>query len=218
MEFVGHPLVDLVPPPVPEALHSARHVLGLLPGSRRSEVCTLLPIMLEAGRLLHRRIPDLECILPLASGLDRQTVECHLGQTGFPVRVIEDDFYRALGECRAALVASGTATLEAALLGVPLAVAYKLSPWTYRLARRFSGLQQVGLPNLVLGREAVPECIQNECRPDRLAQAIEPLLLSSPRRAEVLADLSEVRHRLGEGGAFERAARAVVGVLEARTS
>jgi lipid-A-disaccharide synthase len=225
VEFVGHPLVDLVHPEGERSdlaaslgLDPSVPVLGLLPGSRRSEVRRLLPVMLEAATILGVRFPGLQCVLPVASTLDREVLEGLIASSPAPVTPVQGSFYRGLGACTAALVSSGTATLETALLGVPLVVTYRLSPWTYHLARRLSGLENVGLPNLVLGRRAVPECIQDECRGDRLAEAVAPFLRDTEERREAVAALSEVRERLGDGGAFRRAAAAVADMLAGRAA
>jgi len=224
VEFVGHPLVDLVEPPGEAAvaaealgLDPAAPVLGLLPGSRRSEVKMLLPVMLDAAARLARQHPQLQCVLPLAPGLTRDAVEAHLAGAPVAVRVVESDFHRALTACGAAMVASGTATLEAALLQVPMVITYKLSPWTYRLARRLFQLRDVGLPNLVLGRREVPECIQEDCVGERLAERVAPFLEDGEERRRVVQALGQVRGLLGQGGAFGRAAGAVVRVLSSRS-
>jgi lipid-A-disaccharide synthase len=221
VEFVGHPLVDLVPPPGDAAAAAAElgldpeaPVLGLLPGSRRSEVALLLPVMLEAAARLAESRPELQCVLPLAGGLDRHTVDRHLAASPLDVHVVPDRFHTTLTACRAALVASGTATLETALLQIPMVITYKLSPWTYRLARRMFRLSEVGLPNLILGRRAVPECIQDQCEAGTIASHAAALLKDGPERLRQVQALGEVRQQLGAGGAFGRAADAVVRVLQ----
>lgn len=224
VEFVGHPLVDLVEPPgssvaAAEALglDPAAPVLGLLPGSRRSEMRKLLPVMLDAAARLARTHRQLQCVLPLAPGLPRAVADEFLGGAEVAVQVVENDFYRALTACRAAMVASGTATLETALLQVPMVITYKLSPWTYRIARRLFQLRDVGLPNLILGRRAVPECIQDECVGERIAEQVAPFLEFGEERRQVVEALSEVRGLLGQEGAFQRAADAVVRTLSLRS-
>ncbi len=224
VEFVGHPLVDLVQPPGEAGaaaqalgLDPEAPVLGLLPGSRRSEVGMLLPVMLDAAARLAQRHQQLQCVLPLAPGLNRAAVDRHLSSAQVAVQVVENDFHRALTACRAAMVASGTATLETALLQVPMVITYKVSPWTYRIARRLSRLRDVGLPNLILGRREVPECIQDDCVGERVAAQVAPFLEDGDERRRVVQALGELRSLLGRGGAFQRAADAVVRVFPSRS-
>jgi lipid-A-disaccharide synthase len=141
-----------------------------------------------------------------ASGMDRG-VQVHAG-----------DYPAIVSSCAAGIVASGTATLEAAMTGLPMVVAYRLAPATYWIARRFVRLPHVAMPNLVAGREVVPERIQAECRGDLLARDVAAYLDDPDRVRAVREGLSDVRRRLGEPGACERAAEAVLEVAEARRS
>ncbi len=218
---VGHPLVDEVPElpslwdraaPDGEAGGEGPYRLALLPGSRRSEVEALLPAMLGAARLLAAELP-VQVRLILAPTVPRELVEEAIELAGLPVEVVAEDRFRAIADSHLALCASGTATLEVGLLGTPMIVVYRLAAWTYLLGRMLVRLPYISLVNLVLGRPAVPELIQGEARPERIAAAARDLL-SDPaavvrmRRAE-----GELRGRLGEGGASRRAAAEVAAFL-----
>lgn len=218
---VGHPLVDEIPV-LPQAWDELRpgatpetSRLALLPGSRRSEVDALLPTLLGAAARIAAQRPT-EVRLILAPSLPRATVEPRLAGAGVEVEIVERDRFAAIADSHLALCASGTATLETALLGTPMLIGYRLSGWTYALARHLVRVPHVGLVNLVLGRRAVPELIQRDFTPERVAaRALE--LLASRRDVERMRnDLAEVRAALGRPGASERAAAEVAEVLERR--
>jgi lipid-A-disaccharide synthase len=221
--FVGHPLADLTRPAESRAaaaqdlgLPVEAPVLGLLPGSRRNEVKALLPVMLQAAERLRRSHPGLRCLLPVASRRHREMVSVHLASSPVPLEVVEGRFEKVVSACSAALVASGTATLETALLEVPMVVAYSVRPSTFRLVRWLSPLEHAALPNLILGRRVVPECIQTDCTPENLAAEISPFLKEGERRREMIDALRQVRVALGGGGSIERAADEIVDLLRTR--
>ena len=217
--FVGHPLVDTARPPSDLESFLRRHGLdpaaprlALLPGSRASEVKRNLPPMVGAARLLADRFAGLAALVPWAGGLPEALRRPFLDA---PVRWIEGEYLDVLGHAQAAAVASGTATLEAALLGVPEVIVYRLKPLTHAIARRLVKLQNVGLPNVVLGRRAVPELIQKDFDARRLAEALGAILEDvegARRTAEGIA--AEIRNRLGRGDASARAAQELLAFLE----
>jgi lipid-A-disaccharide synthase len=212
---VGHPLVDEVPdlPGVwDRGAPDGPFRVALLPGSRMSEVEALLPTMLESVELLAGELP-VEALLIRAPTVPRELLEEQVELAGLPVRLVEEDRFAAIADSHLALCASGTATLEVGLLGTPMIVLYRLGFWTYGLARLLVRLPHVSLVNLVLGRRVVPELLQGEANPHRIAAEAERLLLHDEVRAEMRAGLAELRARLGEGGASGRAARAVADVL-----
>ncbi|MGD8374554.1 MAG: lipid-A-disaccharide synthase [Acidobacteriota bacterium] len=218
--FVGHPLVDLVRPVASRERAAAAlgipedvPVLGLLPGSRRNEIRAVLPAMLAAAGIVERGLPGLRTVLPVASPRHLPVLEEMIRDAGMPVLCREGDFPGTVGACDAILAASGTATLEVSLMGVPLVITYRVSRWTYGLVSRLSSVTRAGLPNLILGRDAVPERLQEECRGDALASAVLPLMRPGEPRSAMLRDFDELRRRLGGGGAIERAADAVVELL-----
>ena len=210
--FVGHPLLDRVAAPDRAATLKRydftpyARLLAILPGSRRAEVRCLLPPMIEAARALaadHRLNP----VIALAPTLTREDLarEGRVNLDG--IKIVAGDTYAIVAASELALTASGTATLEAALLGCPMVVAYRVSPVTYALARMLvRGVHFIAMPNILAGRQIVPELIQREVTARNLIRAAENLLIE-PARSEARAALGEIRQRLGEPGAAERVAR-----------
>jgi lipid-A-disaccharide synthase len=212
--FVGHPLVDLVRPAPDRAaflreqgLDPARPVLALLPGSRPSEIAHHLPPLAGALRLLQRRRGDVQALVALAPSIRAAEIEAAL--RGLPVRIVAGRTQAVVGAADAALVASGTATVEAALLDTPMAVVYRLSPLSYALGRPFVRVSHFAMVNLIAGRRVVPELIQGDFTPERAAAEAQSLIEDRPRAERMRADLAEVRARLGGPGASLRAAAAV---------
>src|SRR5712691_823085 len=200
--FVGHPLVSLVRPAVDPAaflrelgLDPARPVVALLPGSRPKEVAHNLPPLAGAVDRIRAARPDVQFVAAVAASLAASPVREAFGDR--PVTVVHDRTHAALSAATAAVVASGTATVEAALLGTPMVVVYRLSPWTYRLGRRFVRVPYYAMVNLIAERAVVPELIQSEFTAARVAAEILPLIEDSPTRKAMLLGLAEVRERLG---------------------
>jgi lipid-A-disaccharide synthase len=213
VSFVGHPLLDRVAPAQDRAATLARHgfspsarLLALLPGSRRAEVEYLLSAMLEAAMVLAAK-HGLTPVIALAPTLDAALLREVAGAAALEdVRIIQDDTYSIIAASELALVASGTATLETALLGCPMVIAYKMSPVTYRLARILvRGVDYIGMPNILAGRAIVPELIQGDVSPAKLVRAAEPML-AEPLHTETAAALRAVRASLGAPGAADRVA------------
>ena len=212
VSFVGHPLLDRVAPAQDRKATLQRHgfapgarLVAILPGSRRAEVKYLLAPMVAAARTLARD-HGLQLALALAPTLSRTELE-EIGHTDLSgVKIIENDTYSIVAASELALVASGTATLETALLGCPEVIAYKVSPLTYILGRMLiTGVDFIGMPNILAGRRIVPELIQGEVTPERLVRAAEPLL-SESIRAETVTALKALREKLGAPGAAGRVA------------
>ena len=209
--WVGNPLVETVKPEVDRAaflaetgLDGARPLVALLPGSRASEVARLLPPMVELARAWTKERPEVQWILPVAPTLEPAYLQGFLG--GLPVKLVEHRSYAARAYADAALVASGTATLETALLGTPFAVVYKLNALTAFAARRLVKLPRVGLANIVAGQEVAPELLQEAVNPGRLS-AVLLSLLDPGEAARRRALLATVRPHLGEPGAAGRVAQ-----------
>jgi lipid-A-disaccharide synthase len=217
---VGHPLVDEVPqlPSIwaegDPAASGGPYRIALLPGSRRSEVAALLPTMLAAVARLARELP-IEVRIVQAPTIPRELLAAGIGEApelaGLQVEIVEGDRFRAIADSHLALCASGTATLEVGLLGTPMIVVYRLAIWTYLLGRLLVRLRDISLVNLVLGRRVVPELIQREATPPKIAAAAARLLRDRAAVACMRQALSELRERLGQGGASARAAREVAG-------
>jgi lipid-A-disaccharide synthase len=222
--FVGHPLLDRVVSAQDRAATLARHglapnarLLALLPGSRRAEIHYLLRPFLDAAAILARD-HGLTPVVALAPTLTPAAVAHEArGADLSAVRIIEGDTYSIIAASELALVASGTATLETALLGCPMVIAYKVSGLTYILGRMLvTGVEFIGMPNILAGRRVVPELIQREVTAARLVRAAEPLL-SASIRAETVAALNSLRGRLGDPGAAARVAAIALEMLGART-
>jgi len=215
--FVGHPLVELVQPECDRAtffretdLDPARPLVALLPGSRTGEIQRLLPPMAELAKRWRRERPEVQWVLPVAPTLDPAFVRAHLGDA--PVTLVQDRTYSARAYADAALVASGTATLETALLGTPFAIVYRLNALTYQMAKRIVKVPHFGLANVVAGREVAPELLQDEVNADRLGVELARLLEPDVAR-RVRAELREVRGHLGAPGAAGRVAEDLLGKL-----
>ncbi len=214
-EYVGHPLVDLVRPSAPAqalragfGLDPARPVIALLPGSRRSEVQALLPSLLGAAQLLCRRSPPPQFVVPAASAAVRPLL-APLAGAPIAARIVEGRAWDCLAAADAAVVASGTATLETALIGTPFVTIYRISPISHAIARRLVRTRWVSLPNLLLGEPAVLELIQHECRPETIAAEIERFLDDPSAAGRLQEKCGKVKALLGPGGAAARAAAAI---------
>jgi len=220
---VGHPLVDEVPvlPQVwdrgEEETTDGPFRVALLPGSRLSEVEALLPTLLGAAGKLAGRLP-IEARIIRAPTVPRELLDEAVELSGLTVEIVESDRFAAVADSHLALCASGTATLEVGLLGTPMIVVYRLASWTYLLARLLVRLPNVALVNLVLGRRAVPELIQGQANPERIAAEAARLLTDGAARQEMRSALAEVRGRLGASGASGRAAGEVAEMLQEATS
>jgi lipid-A-disaccharide synthase len=217
--FVGHPLVELVRPAADRAaflaaqgLDPERAVVAVLPGSRRQEVAHNLPPIAGALRLLRARRADLQLVLAVAPGLDPGLFD--RAMAGLSVARLAGHTHALLSAASAGIVASGTATVEAALMDLPMVVVYRLSPLTYAIGRPFVSVPHYAMANLIAGYEVVKELIQNDFRPEAVAREVLALLEDPGRRDRVLEGLGQVRARLGPPGASARAASVVAGVLE----
>jgi lipid-A-disaccharide synthase len=221
---VGHPAIEAPAPVAGDlrarlAIASEAPVLALLPGSRRGLVQRMLPVYAETAHALARRFPGLVVVLPVVPGT-RALVEAAVARWSVPTRVIADlaDKRAALAVAHAAITTSGTATLELALAGLPIVVAYRASALSAMLVRRMVTVRHVSLPNLILEREVVPELLQDACTADRLGDAAGALLDGGAAAVAQRAAFADLRARLGGDGPppSERAARAVLDVLRAR--
>ena len=221
-QFVGHPLADLPAPSVTREqfaaeykLNPERQWIALLPGSRHGEVSRILPVLLQAAQLLG---PDYVYTIPIASTLAADWVASFLrGYSGPPITLTRDARATLL-HARAAVVASGTSTLEAALIGTPFAMVYQVAPLTWTLGRRLVKVDRFAMVNLIAERDVVPELVQTEFTPQRVCTELRRILPEGEARATMIAGFHEVRQRLASnearGSASERAARAVLSVVE----
>jgi len=213
-EYVGHPLLDEIPMAELDSLEPEAGRVGILPGSRRREVATLLPRFVQAARMLQAQDPELRFTLVRAPGMDMALLREHLPDT-LSVEIVEpEERYRYMRRCRLLLAASGTVTLEAALMGVPTVVAYTVSPVTYALGRLLVDVPFISLPNLIMGRQVFPELIQGQASPERIAAQARLWLTSESAYAATRQDLAGLRHKFGESGAADRAARTILEDLQ----
>jgi len=218
-DFVGHPLADLDPPTVTReefasqnGLDASKFWVGLLPGSRARELEANLPPMFEAARLLG---PGYEYLLPVAPTLKDSQVQAFAAQAKeASVRVVHDA-RAVLQHARASVVASGTATVEAALIGNPFLVVYRVSRITYAVAQRVVRVAHVGMVNLIAGRRIVPELIQNDFTASKVVERLRPLLENEEARATMQSDLRSVggRLRVNSEGAIQHAARVALQLI-----
>lgn len=220
--YVGHPLANRVAPSMDleEArrafgVDGARPCVALLPGSRRSELRRLLPLLLDsAGELLRRR-PDLQFLLPVAPELPEEEVRRAVAARGLPVAVIGPGrVYDVVNVCDAAVTASGTATLEIALLQTPMVIVYKVAPLSYAILRHLIKLPHIGLANIVAGEAVVPELIQHEARPQRVAAEVLRLVEDEAAAARVRQGLARVRRLIGSEDGSRNVARLALAMLE----
>jgi lipid-A-disaccharide synthase len=217
--FVGHPLVELARPATDRAAFLAsqgldpdRPVVAVLPGSRRQEVAHNLTPIAGALRLLRARRADLQMALAVAPSLDSGLFDRDL--KGLGVVRVNGHTHALLSTASAGIVASGTATVEAALMDLPMVVVYRLSPLTYALGRPFVSVPHYAMANLIAGREVVKELIQRDFRPEAVAREVLALLEEPGRRDRVRDGLRQVRARLGPAGASARAASIVARVMD----
>ena len=218
-EYVGHPLLDTVKTTLTRDdflqkydIGADQRCIGLLPGSRKKEIITLLPYFLGAAELLQKnekKLNSLVFLIPQASTITRKDLDdagladC---QEQLNIKVITDDRYNMMSVCDGAVAASGTVTLELAILKIPMVVVYKLTNITYFLGRLLVKLDHFSLVNLIAGKTAVPELLQHEVTAANIAQKLATLIGETEEREQTLSDLQEVRIRLGERGASEKAA------------
>ena len=221
VEFVGHPLVDRVRPTRSRAdtlrryhLDPARKTIVLLPGSRTQEVRYLLPPLL---RVITTLGDTYQFILAVASTLDLDRIETTARSHSAAIRIVQGDTYNVAYAADLAIVASGTATLEMALLERPMVIVYRLAPVTYALARLFVHVPFIGMPNLIAERQVVPELIQSAVTPERIATEARRLLTDARAYSVAQEGLREVRTRLGEPGAAKRAADLIFNLLAKRS-
>ncbi len=215
--FVGHPLLDEVAPSYDRdelrkrfGLESSAPVVGLLPGSRESEVRALLPVMLQAAAQLSQRHPGARFVMAQAPSIASELIAALSAGASVHVHVVRDQASEVMAVSDVLLVASGTATLQAAVVGTPMVLTYR-APWlTYWLARWLIRINWIGLANIVAGRSIVPELIQQNATAERLSREASRLLTDQQAASEMRAELRTVREALGSPGASRRAAAAVL--------
>ena len=216
VEFVGHPLVDIVKPSMTkeEAMAFAgkeegKKLILLMPGSRLMEIEKMLPTLLEAAKIIKKQLPEVSFVMPRAGTIPISLLEEKIQVSGLDVKITEGNNYDLFSVADLALATSGTVTLEAALCGLGSVIVYKTNPVTYFIAKLLVNIPHIGLPNIVAAKSVVPELIQNDFTPTKVAQ--EALaLLESERNVKMKEDLAYVKERLGKPGAVGRVAELVL--------
>lgn len=213
VEFVGHPLLDVAGLREQETLFPPGEewkgdpLITLLPGSRTKEIKSLFPGMVRAAEILQANKPNARFILALAPGIRPQEVKGFLDSSAAAITLVQGQTYRAIQAADLVLVASGTATLEAAILDKPMVILYQVSPLSYWIGKAMVKSPWIGLVNIVAGKRVVPELLQEAARGERIADEALKILEGESFRKEMLQGLAEVRAKLGTPGAAERVAR-----------
>jgi lipid-A-disaccharide synthase len=217
-DFIGHPLVGNVGAKRSRAefaaffgLDPAKPIVAVLPGSRAGEISHHMPPLVQSCHLIAKSHP-VQFVLALAPGMGASQVASYL-KPEVPLHVVEDATYDALGAADVAIVSSGTATVEAALMDTPMIVVYRLAPVTAAIARWLVRTPMFAMVNLIAGKRVVPELVQKDFTPSRVGDEVIRLLDSPEARAEMRRGLASVREKLGPPGAIERAADIIVGML-----
>ncbi|HWP01769.1 MAG TPA: lipid-A-disaccharide synthase [Methylococcus sp.] len=211
--YVGHPLAGTLAPIEDRervkrelGVPDDRPLVGLLPGSRENEIRRLLPVLFHTAEKIRRQRPEARFLLIQAPSVSDAWIAPFLAACRIPVQVVKERRHEAIGICDTVVTSSGTATLEVALLGVPMVILYKLNPISYWLGRMLVQIRHIGLPNILAGRAIVREFIQHEAEPEALAEEVLKILEDPVYAATVQTDLAEVRRRLGNGGGSRRLA------------
>jgi lipid-A-disaccharide synthase len=221
VSFVGHPLVDSVCPTMTRteaqrrfALDPERKTVGLFPGSRKQEIRNLFPVILESAELLRKQFPDVQFILPLAASLRRADIDAMLSASGLDIIVVEGMGYDVMQVCDAIVTVSGTVTLEIAMIGVPMAIIYKVSPITYMIAKRLIRVDHIGICNIVAGERIVRELIQHDAIPEKIVEELARILTDREYADSIKDKLGRVRLKLGKRGSSAAVAEIAFAMLQ----
>ena len=216
--FVGHPLLDeeeeraqQITPPWP--FDKGKTVIGLLPGSRFSEITRLMPLMVETSKILAAKRPDLQFALPVAPGLDEKDLTPYLDGAAPSITFMPQAAQQVMRKADLLLIASGTATMQGALAATPMVVVYKTGNLNYFLGKRLIKVVHIAMPNLIAGHGLLPELIQNEANPKNLAHNALLLLEDETRRRHMVEGLKRVRQRLGCAGASKNVAQLAINMI-----
>jgi lipid-A-disaccharide synthase len=220
VEFVGHPLVDLIKPTasrgaflIGQGLAPDARTVAILPGSRPNEVGRILPDLVAAAAQVQASVPGVQFVIARAPHLDDHLFDVARERRLAPTAIVEGNTDAVLASADVALIASGTATVQAALHDLPMVIVYRLSALTYWLGRRFVTIDTFGMVNLIAGEKICPELIQGDFTPDAVAREAVAILTDADRRSRIRAGLARVREKLGGAGASRRAADAILKVV-----
>jgi lipid-A-disaccharide synthase len=221
VSFVGHPLVDKVTANIDSDqarlsldLDQDDTVVGLFPGSRKSEIHRLLPLMLETAKLMRERNPKVKFILPVASTLDYDLIQQQCDESGVNIKLTRDNIYDLIVCCNSIVSCSGTVTLEIALLNAPMCLVYKMSWLSYQILSRLITIPHIGLANIVANKLIVKELLQDNATPQKIATELFRLIEDQSYRSQVVSDLSKVRANLGPGGGAQKLAKLALSFVE----
>jgi len=217
VEFIGHPLLDVVTPHITHdellkklRLRSDNKIVALLPGSRKSLVKALLPTMLKAADIIHKKLPDVQFLISKSPAVDMKIYEHMVHDSHLPISLIESRTYEIINTADLVLTISGTATLETAILEKPLLILYKLRLLEYLLAKPLLRLKDIGLVNIVAGEMIAPEFIQFGTSPKKIAKEAVELLSDTARYEAMKKRLADVKAALYPDGASHRAAASIL--------
>ncbi len=223
VEFTGNPLADeVVPDKTPEQAREELDLeqymtVGLFPGSRQGEIQRLLPIQLQSVAILQKNHPDLQFVLALAESLDQKILDPFLSELGaLNIRVIRGKAYNVMQACDAIITASGTATLEIALMGIPMTIIYKVSPITYYILKLMVNADRIGLANIVAGKDVVKEFLQGKAKPKLIAAEIQHILADENYRQKIKNELLLIRKKLGDKGGSSHIAQLAYDMLNGK--
>lgn len=218
VSFVGHPLLDSIRPasghPSPET-DSNGPVIGLVPGSREKEVSTLLPVMLDAARIIKRRIPAARFVVSCAQSVNESDVHGIVSQyaSALDIKTVKGAVDQVFKQSQLLVAASGTVTLEAALHGVPTIIIYKVSPLSYWLGKRLIKVKHIGIVNLIAQKELLPELVQDDASPQAIARTATAMIDDPERLKQMKKELVGIRDLLGGTGASDRVARIALNLI-----
>jgi lipid-A-disaccharide synthase len=218
VEFVGHPLVDTVRPSKSKEefcseyhLDPRKPIVALLPGSRPKEVRFVLPVLTDAAALIKEKKPDTQFVLPMASGLDRKVLEGIIQSR--PIQIVVNDTYNAIRYARAAVVTSGTATLETALLGTPEVIVYRISKGSWWVGKMLLRVRFYGIVNIILGEEVVPELFQDQMTSEQVSLTTLRLMDDVWIQSRIRGNYEKLRRQLGSGNVADRVVEAVAKLI-----
>jgi len=217
VSFVGHPLLDSIHPQTSRedflnklGLSCQKQTIGLVPGSRKVEVERILPILLESAKVIRQKAPETQFILLKAPGVAGEIFQTKIKTFDLKLALCENQTYEFLQSCDFALVASGTATLEAAIMQTPMAIVYKVSFLNWLIARLLIKVPFIGLVNVVAGKKLVPEFIQFKAKPKSIAECALEILGDQEKLLKIKTELKKIRVNLGSPGASQRAAQIIL--------
>lgn len=222
VRFVGNPLVDEVKASMSLEesnkkfdLTPTLKTIGLFPGSRRSEICRLLPTELASANLIHQQYPQSQFIIPLAKSVSLDELKPMLAPyPNLPIHIVHSHIHDVMQSCHSVIAASGTATLETALMTTPMVIIYKMSNLTYKIMKRMINIEHIGLPNIVAGEQVVKELLQDDANPENISNEILSMLNNPGYHEEITTKLKAIRNKLGTSGGSEKVAQLAYEMLQ----